>query len=102
MYYPEGVIKEEGAVVKLMGKYPNLHGDLSANSGYNAITRDPEFGCKFLEEFQDKLYFGTGICSPNTPTPLTKFLIEMKEKNNISETCFKKISDKNAYRLLKL
>jgi len=101
-YYPEGPVKEEGTVVKLMRKYPNMHGDLSAPSGYNAVSRDLKFGCKFLEEFQDKLYFGTDICSPDTPAPLAKFLLEMKEQKNISETCFQKISHNNACRLLNL
>lgn len=101
-YYPDDLVKAEGAVVKLMRKYPNLHGDLSAPSGYNAITRDPKFGCEFLEEFQDKLYFGTDICSPDTTAPLVNFFIEMKEQKNILETCFQKISHDNACRLLNL
>ena len=33
--------------MELLRKYPNLYGDLSAGSGYNAITRDPAFGDAF-------------------------------------------------------
>jgi predicted TIM-barrel fold metal-dependent hydrolase len=41
--YPEGKVKE-GRIVKLMREYENLYGDMSAGSGFNAISRDPEFG----------------------------------------------------------
>jgi predicted TIM-barrel fold metal-dependent hydrolase len=59
--WPTGKVKP-GAVVRLMREYPNLHGDLSAGSGFGAISRDPEFGYRFMEEFQDRLLFGTDIC----------------------------------------
>ncbi len=41
--------------MELLRKYPNLYADLSALSGANAILRDPEYGVKFLDEFQDRL-----------------------------------------------
>jgi predicted TIM-barrel fold metal-dependent hydrolase len=100
--YPKGPITKEGAVPKLMRKYSNLHGDLSARSGSNAVSRDPEFGCEFLEEFQDRLYFGTDICAPDTPTPLVGFLKEMSNKERISQECFNKVSRENAVKLLGL
>jgi predicted TIM-barrel fold metal-dependent hydrolase len=100
--YPKGPVTAEGVVPKLMREYPNLHGDLSAGSGYNAITRDPEYGCAFLEEFQDKLYFGTDICGPDTPAPLAGFLKDMRDAGSISQECFEKIAWKNAARLLEL
>ena len=58
--YPTGPVTP-GRLVELMRRYPNLHGDLSAGSGFGAISRDPEFGYQFLEEFQDRLYWGTDI-----------------------------------------
>jgi len=60
---PTGPITEEGVAPKLLRRYPNLYGDLSARSGYNAISRDPEFGIEFMEEFQDRLCFGTDIAA---------------------------------------
>ena len=33
-------------------------------SAYNALTRDLQFGYRFLEELQDKLLFGTDISRP--------------------------------------
>ncbi len=41
--YPSGKIKPGGITDRLLTDYPNLYGDLSANSGNNALSRDPEF-----------------------------------------------------------
>ena len=57
--YPKGEVTPGGAAVRLLEKYPNIYGDLAANSGLNAITRDLEHGLKFLNDFSDKLLFGT-------------------------------------------
>ena len=35
----------------------------AAGSGHNAVTRDPSFGVEFVDQFQDKLMFGTDSCS---------------------------------------
>ena len=57
--YPAGPVKGGGLTDKLLAGYPNLFGDLSANSGNNALSRDPEFTPGFLERHQDKLFFGS-------------------------------------------
>ena len=57
--YPKGKITQGGAAVRLLEEYPNMYADLSARSGLNAITRDPDFGIPFLIKFADKLLFGT-------------------------------------------
>lgn len=57
--YPTGKIKRGGVTDKLLADYPNLYGDLSANSGNNALSRDPEFTADFLQRHQDKLIFGS-------------------------------------------
>ncbi len=103
--YPTGRIKKPGRVVELMRKYPDLHGDLSANSGCNAIKRDQMFGAGFLDEFQDRLYFGTDICSPAgeaCQAPLADYLVRLRDQKKISETCFNKVARENAVRLLGL
>jgi predicted TIM-barrel fold metal-dependent hydrolase len=100
--YPKGPVKQEGVVPRLLRQYPNLHGDLSAGSGYNAISRDPDYGASFLEEFQDKLYFGLDICDPAGPVPLVDFLVQLRDSGRISLGCFEKIAWRNANRLLDL
>ena len=99
--YPAGPV-EEGAVPRMMRKYGNLYGDLSAGSGFNALNRDRAYAIGFLNEFQDRLLFGTDICAPDTETPLVDFLLALRREGAISETVFQKIARKNAERLLKL
>jgi predicted TIM-barrel fold metal-dependent hydrolase len=57
--YPTGKIKRGGVTDKLLGDYPNLYGDLAANSGNNALSRDPEFTEGFLKRHRTKLIFGS-------------------------------------------
>ena len=97
--FPTGKVTP-GRVVELMRKYPNLCGDISAGSGGNAVMRDPEFGYAFLEEFQDRLYFGTDICSIKNERPLSFWLDKAVEDGNISQIAYEKICRENAYALL--
>ncbi|HBN84156.1 MAG TPA: hypothetical protein DDZ89_09955, partial [Clostridiales bacterium] len=99
---PHGPILEEGVVPKLFRRYPNLYGDLSDYTAYNAIARDPEYGPKFLAEFQDRLFFGTDMCFVDMPVPMIDLLKDWKEKQKISETVFYKVSRGNAEKLLGL
>lgn len=55
--YPEGSVVPGGRVVHMLRRYPNLYADLSANSGLNALRRDPVFAVDFLHEFQDRLLY---------------------------------------------
>jgi len=100
--YPKGAVAEGGALVRLMREYPNLHGDLSAGSGYNAVSRDPEFGYAFITEFQDRLFFGTDVCDPRNETPLIGFLNQAVEQGHISREAYEKIGWRNAEELLGL
>jgi predicted TIM-barrel fold metal-dependent hydrolase len=100
--YPKHRVAHEGALPKLMRKYPNLYGDLSAGSGHNALARDPEYAAQFLDEFQDRLLFGTDICAPDTPTPLVDFLIQLRDSKQVSEAVFRKVARENAVQLLGL
>jgi predicted TIM-barrel fold metal-dependent hydrolase len=100
--YPTGPIAEEGVVPKLMRRYPNLYGDLSAGSGHNALARDEEYAARFLDEFRDRLFFGTDICAPDTPAPLGDLLIKLRDEKKISEEVFNKVARGNAVRVLGL
>ena len=99
--YPDGPVTP-GRVVELMRRYPNLCGDLSAGSGYNAISRDPEFGYAFLEEFQDRLFFGTDICSLGNRLRIVPFFKKLADERLISAEALEKISWRNAAELLDL
>ena len=97
---PKGPIEEEGTVPKLLRKYPNLCGDLSDGTAYNAIARDSDYGPRFLSEFEDRLYFGTDMCFPTMKVELDQLLIHWRETGKISETTFRKIAYENAAKLL--
>jgi predicted TIM-barrel fold metal-dependent hydrolase len=57
--YPTGPIKPGGLSDRMLSDYPNIYGDLSANSGRNAMTRDPEFAAAFVARHRNKLLFGS-------------------------------------------
>jgi predicted TIM-barrel fold metal-dependent hydrolase len=57
--YPAGKITPGGWTDHYLSDYPNFFADLSAESGHNALTRDPEFTRHFLQRHQDKLLFGS-------------------------------------------
>ena len=100
--YPTYTVKEEGVVPKLFRAYPNMWGDLSAGSGANALIRDPDYAVQFLNEFQDRLLFGTDICNPDQPFRQADFLIRLRDEGKISKATFDKIAKGNAIKLLGL
>jgi uncharacterized protein len=57
--YPRTPIVRGGITDRWLSDYPNLFGDMSANSGNNALTRDPSFTADFLKRHKDKLFFGS-------------------------------------------
>ena len=100
--YPRYPVRAEGAVPKLFRRYPNLWGDLSAFSGFNALARDVDYAVKFLDEFQDRLCFGTDICRADQELPLAGFLLDLEKTGRLSESAFRKIARENIERLLDL
>ena len=100
--YPKGPVLPGGRVVELMRKYPNLCGDISAGSGLNALKRDRENAIAFLNEFQDRLYYGQDICTPGDNIGHSQFLDELLENGEISQEVYNKICWQNAVKLLGL
>jgi len=101
-HFPKTPVEEEGAVPKLMRRYPNLLGDLSDPCAYNAIARDDHYGPRFLSEFADRLYFGTDMCFEGMTVELDSLLLSWREQGKISESTFRKIAYENAEKLLGL
>ena len=101
-HLPSGPVKEEGVVPKLFRRYPNLYGDLSDFTAYNAFARDEEYGPRFMTEFQDRLFFGTDLCDHDLPIDMPSLLLRWKKEGKISAEVFEKIARGNAIRLLGL
>jgi predicted TIM-barrel fold metal-dependent hydrolase len=57
--YPTGPVKPGGLLDRLLGEYPNLYADLSAGSGFGALTRDEDFTAGFFERHPKQLLFGS-------------------------------------------
>ncbi len=99
---PEGPI-EEGVLPTLLRRYENLCGDLSDGTPIHALSRDREFGARFLTEFQDRMFFGTDFCNPRIDIIAgIKFFDDLKADGLITEEVYEKIMHKNAEKLLGL
>lgn len=96
--YPKGTVLPGGAIDRLMERYPNIYGDLSAGSGSNAISRDMEFGREFLIRRQDRVCFGTDYLQPGQHVPQ----FEVLRKLDLPTDVRMKIYRGNAERVLKL
>jgi uncharacterized protein len=116
--YPTGPIARGGVTDKWLGEYPNLYGDLSANSGNNAMSRDPEFTADFLKRHQDKLIFGSdcgctdghggGVSQGNNPTAsrmagkcVARETLGLLKRSTAPEV-FQKLVWGNAHKLLRV
>ena len=87
-----------GTCARLLQKYPNLYGDLSAGSGAKAISKDKEFGKAFLIRNADKLMFGTDSgpwSDGKDPAPQFELLASM----NLPDEVEAKIYRDNAERM---
>lgn len=97
-----GPVTDGGRVPELFAKYPNLYGDLSANSGGCAIMRDEAFGLSFLETYADRLFFATDMVNDDMVFPLGAWLDEQVKKGALSHEAYEKICYKNAQRIFGL
>lgn len=113
--YPSGKIKRGGVTDKLLADYPNLFGDLSANSGNNALSRDPEFTEGFLKRHEAKLIFGSdcgctdgkggGVSQAGNPgaSRLAGKCVARETltllKKTVSPAAFRKLTWENAHRV---
>ncbi|HEX4567276.1 MAG TPA: amidohydrolase family protein [Vicinamibacterales bacterium] len=116
--YPAGAISRGGVTDRWLGDHPNLFGDLSANSGNNALSRDPSFTPDFLKQHQDKLFFGSdcsctdghggGVSQANNPaaTRLAGKCVARETlavlKRSSSDEVFRKIVWGNIHKLLRI
>lgn len=57
--YPTGPVKPGGLLDRLLGDYPNLYADMSAGSGYNALTRDEEYTVGLIMRHPKQFLFGS-------------------------------------------
>lgn len=98
----EGPVLPGGRVLQLFAKYPNLYGDLSANSAGCAMMRDPEFGLNFLETYSERLFFATDMVNTEMIFPLGQWLDEQAAAGKLTRAAYENICFKNAKRVFGL
>ena len=98
----KGPVIPGGRVPELFARYPNLYGDLSANSAGQAIMRDPAFGLQFLETYADRLFFATDMVNAGMVFPLGAWLDEQAANGTLSTQAYEKICRGNAQRVFGL
>jgi predicted TIM-barrel fold metal-dependent hydrolase len=100
--YPKGPVAPGGTIPRLLRAYPQLNCDISAGSGFNALTRDPEFTWGFIEEFQDRILLGLDHTDDQLDFQHPEWLTRARDDGHITDEALQKILWKNADRLLGL
>ena len=100
--YPVGKVTLGGAVPRLLRNYPNLYADISAGSGLNALSRDPEHAWKFIDEFQDRILLGQDYCAIDNDMQHVEWLTDARNRGKITPSAFNKITSGNVSRILNL
>ena len=85
-------MKPGGKLLKLLKKYKNLHCDLSAGSGLNAISRDPAWGKRFLLRYSDRILYGTDM--------FDRHHLDYLESLKLDRRIMRRIMGGNAMKLL--
>ena len=98
----KGPVTPGGRLGQLFEKYPNLYGDLSANSGGCAMMREEAFGLAFLEAWKDRLMFGTDMVNVDMEFPLGGWLDQKVEEGALSFAACQAIVSGNAKRIFGL
>jgi predicted TIM-barrel fold metal-dependent hydrolase len=110
--YPTGKIKPGGLTDRMLSEFPNLCADMSANSGRNALGRDPDFAAAFIQRHKDKLMFGSDCpCRDGhgmgqvSQEPLIRNKCVAREtltalKQLCSPEIFRQVTWENAHRVL--
>ena len=96
--YPKARVVEGGAADRFLQEYDNMYADISAGSGYNAMTRDPEFTQGFIERNWSKILFATDYLQAGHE----KGHVEWIRKTPMKEEHRAAIAEDNARRILRL
>jgi len=100
--YSKTPVKPGGRLKDLMRRYPGLYGDLSAGSGFNALTRDPAHAYEFIDEFQDRLMLGLDYCSVRNNMQHIEWLSSTRDAGHISPEAYEKIMWRNINQAINL
>jgi len=77
--YPKGPVMKPGRTPYLLENYENVYGDISAGSGFNALSRDLEFAKGFVRKLSRKLIYGTDLNDFFSPQEVHMKLLDSLE-----------------------
>ena len=102
--YPKGKVTPGGLTDQYLTHYRNMYADMSAGSGLNALTRDPDHAREFLSRHQDKILFGTDCADASGKAPECQGAQTIAAVRALSSSKLveRKILYLNAKRLLRL
>lgn len=94
--YPTRPVEPGGRCDELLTTYDNLYADFSMGSGFNALTRDVDYGQTFLERHHEKLLFGSDYLYADQKVPHFAFFDEF----DLHDDAWANICHRNIERLL--
>jgi predicted TIM-barrel fold metal-dependent hydrolase len=94
--YPRGPVEPGGRCDELLTEYDNLYADFSMGSGFNALTRDEDYGQAFLKRHHECLLFGTDYLYPGQTLPQFGFF----EQFDLASEAWENICYRNIESLL--
>ncbi|MGQ9514055.1 MAG: amidohydrolase family protein [Thermoproteota archaeon] len=97
--YPKGPVKEPGRTFYLLSDYHNVFGDLSAGSGFNALSRDLKFAREMLQRLDRKMLYGTDLDNLFTPDEVH---VSLLENLKLTDEALENIYHKNIEKLLNI
>ena len=80
---------KHNSVVNLLNSHHNLFADLSAESGYLALSKNKQYSAKFIDMFQDKILYGTD----NFNLGLDQLIYSLKLNDIVMNKVFYKNAD---------
>ena len=66
------------------------------------MLRDMAYAGKFMNEFSDRIMFGTDICYHDQVIRQPEILYTLRDNGSITQEMFDNIARRNAYRLLNI
>jgi predicted TIM-barrel fold metal-dependent hydrolase len=92
--YPKGPVQPGGSTIRLLEQHDNLYADISAGSGLNALSRSQEFGKQFINDFANRILYGTDN--------FNREHLDFLELLELDEDVKKKIFSENILKLMPL
>jgi len=102
--YPKGKVTAGGLTDQYLTHFRNMYADISAGSGLNSLTRDPDHARGFLSRHQDRILFGTDCDDSTGKAPECQGAQTLAAIRSLSptKTIERKILYSNAKKLFRL